>query len=438
LAKDVSSLLGMYGINSSIANRAGTSSWGKPFEAYVVSVIGGQPARERFAHLFPLIHKQKQEALLDSLSVRSKHYNHDQEMSRYAEVISVIEDVDRADVWDISVYDDTHAFQIDHCVTGNCGEINLRGFQFCNLTEVVVKEHDNVQTLTRKVELATILGTWQSTLTNFKYIRKVWRDNTEEERLLGVSLTGQLGNTLMSGAEGSEALENALSTLKSVAIATNEIEAGRLGIQVSSAITTVKPSGTVSQLAGVSSGMHPWHSEYYIRTIRADNKDPLTQFLKDSGVYNEPDVMRPTSTTVFYFPQKAPAGAVTRRDLSAKDHLEIWRSYKKAWTEHNPSITVSVAEDEWLGVADWVYSNWDDVGGISFLPQDDHVYQQAPYQELTAAEYNEWVAKTPASINWESLSFYELEDTTTGSQSLSCVAGACDVADLIADENVVQ
>lgn len=321
--------------------------------------------------------------------------------------------------------------------TNPCGEINLRSYQFCNLTEVVVRENDSVESLRRKVELATIMGTWQSTLTNFKYIRKVWRDNTEEERLLGVSLTGQFGNEILNGTKGMLVLEEALSSLKSTAISTNEEWAGVLGIQSSVAITTVKPSGTVSQLTGVSSGMHPWHSEYYIRTVRADNKDPLTQFLSDSGVYNEPDVMRPNSTTVFYFPKKAPKNAITRKDLTAIQHLEIWRAYKKFWTEHNPSITVSVREHEWLDVAAWVYQNWDDVGGISFLPYDDHVYQQAPYMDITKEEYDEWVAKTPASINWSALPFYEIEDTTAGAQMAACSGNACEVVDLVSEENVV-
>lgn len=322
--------------------------------------------------------------------------------------------------------------------TNPCGEINLRAYEFCNLTEVVVRDTDTVDTLRRKVELATIMGTWQSTLTNFKYIRKIWRDNTEEERLLGVSLTGQFGNEILNGSRGLGELENALTSLKSTAISTNEEWAGLLGIQSSVAITTVKPSGTVSQLTGVSSGMHPWHSEYYVRTVRADNKDPLTVFLKDAGVYNEPDVMRPQNTTVFSFPKKAPKNAITRDDLTAIQHLEIWRAYKIHWTEHNPSITVNVREHEWLEVAAWVYENWEDVGGISFLPYDDHTYQQAPYQAVTAAEYEQWVEKTPKSIDWSALPFYETEDTTAGSQTLACSGDSCEIVDLVSGETMVQ
>lgn len=314
--------------------------------------------------------------------------------------------------------------------TNPCGEIILRANQFCNLTEVVIRDADNTDTLTRKVELATILGTWQSTLTNFRYLRKTWRDNSEEERLLGVSLTGIFGNELTNGRKGLDVLEKTLSILRDTARVTNNIEADRLGIQRSAAVTTVKPSGTVSQLTGVSSGIHPWHNDYYIRTVRADNKDPMTIFLKDSGVYYESDVMRPESTTVFYFPKKAPAGALLRKELSAIEHLEIWKVYKNAWTDHNPSVTINVRDEEWLDVASWVYKNWEHVGGISFLPFSDHIYQQAPYIDITEEEYYQWVAKEPKNIDWNAFPLYEIEDTTTGSQDLACVAGECEVVDL--------
>jgi ribonucleoside-triphosphate reductase (thioredoxin) len=321
--------------------------------------------------------------------------------------------------------------------TNPCGEILLRANQFCNLTEVVIRENDSFETLDRKVELAAILGTWQSTLTNFKYIRKIWKDNSEEERLLGVSLTGIFGNVLTNGNTGMDTLSSTLRRLRDRARNTNYDWADDLGIQRSAAVTTVKPSGTVSQLTGVSSGIHPWHSDYYIRTVRADNKDPMTIFLKDSGIYNEADVMRPDSTTVFYFPKKAPAGAVVRNDLTAVDHLEIWKAYKENWTDHNPSVTINVREDEWLEVAGWVWKNWDYVGGISFLPYSDHVYQQAPYIDITEAEYKDWVAKTPTSVNWDVFPLYEIEDTTSGSQDLACVAGECEVVDIVSSENSV-
>ena len=318
--------------------------------------------------------------------------------------------------------------------TNPCGEILLRANEFCNLTEVIVKESDDEQSLARKIELATILGTLQSTLTNFKYLRKVWKDNCEDERLLGVSLTGQAGNLIMNGHYGLERLEHVLQDLRDISIRTNAEWAKRLGISASAAITTVKPSGTVSQLAGVSSGMHFWHAPYYIRRVRADIKDPLTNFLTDIGIPAEPDVMSPATTTVFSFPIKAPAGAICREDRTALEHLELWRAYKKYWTEHNPSITVSVRDSEWVDVAAWVYKNWDDVGGISFLPYDGGSYKQAPYEQITEEEYNEIVSSMPDSIDWSMLRFYETFDTTTGTQELSCTAGACDVVDLVSIE----
>jgi ribonucleoside-diphosphate reductase alpha chain len=249
-----------------------------------------------------------------------------------------------------------------------CGEILLRSKELCNLTEVVVRESDTLEDLEDKVALATILGTIQSSLTNFKYLRKVWKDNCEDERLLGVSLTGQFGNPHMNGTYGIESLSNWLEALKYKAVSTNERYAKAMGINVSTAITTAKPSGTVSQLTESSSGMHPWHAKYYMRTVRADNKDPLTDFLKDVGIPHEPDVMKPEATTVFSFPQKAPEGAITRNDLPALEHLEIWKAYKTHWTEHNPSVTINVREEEWIEVANWVYENWDFVVFISFVP----------------------------------------------------------------------
>jgi ribonucleoside-diphosphate reductase alpha chain len=313
--------------------------------------------------------------------------------------------------------------------TNPCGEILLRPNQFCNLTEVVIDAQDTEDTLAEKIRLASILGTWQSTLTNFKYIRKIWKDNSEEERLLGVSLTGIFGNPI-TGTNHS-ALPQILTNLRQVAVDTNAAEAEKLGIQQSTAVTTVKPSGTVSQLTGVSSGIHPWYSEYYIRSVRADNKDPLTMFLKDFNIPNEPDVMKPDSTTVFYFPIKAPDGATVTKDLSAIDHLEMWKTYREFWTEHNPSVTVNIAEEEWLEVGAWVYKNFDAIGGVSFLPASEHSYKQAPYQEVTKEEYEEAVKKMPNNIPWQSLPLYELEDTTTGAQDLACVAGACEVVDIV-------
>ena len=315
--------------------------------------------------------------------------------------------------------------------TNPCSEIILRPYQFCNLSEVVVRPEDDEKSLTRKVELATILGTWQSTLTTFKYLRKIWRDNTEEERLLGVSITGQFGNKLMSGSEGIDKLEAVLNNLREHAVAVNVEEAKVLGINPSAAITCVKPSGTVSQLTGVSSGMHPWHNDYYIRTVRGDKKDPLTNFLIDAGIPAEDDVMKPNDTTVFSFPIKAPEGAILRNDLTAVEHLDIWLAYQKAWCEHKPSITVSVKDEEWMEVGAWVWKNFDDISGISFLPYSDHTYKQAPYQDATKEEYETLLAKMPTSIRWEDMVFYETEDGTTGSQSLACSSDTgCEVVDI--------
>ena len=312
--------------------------------------------------------------------------------------------------------------------TNPCGEILLRANQFCNLTEVVIDEKDTEETLSEKVKLATILGTWQSTLSNFKYIRKSWQSNTEEERLLGVSLTGIFGNKLTGTLHPK--LSTMLDDMRVLAVDVNAEEADKLGINHSTAITTVKPSGTVSQLTGVSSGIHPWYSDYYIRSVRADNKDPLTEFLKDFGVPSEPDVMKPDATTVFYFPIKAPKNATVTKDLSAIDHLEVWKVYRTHWTEHNPSVTINVAEDEWLDVGAWVFKNFDSIGGVSFLPLSEHSYKQAPYQEISEEDYKQMLSRMPKRIPWESLPLYELEDTTTGSQELSCTAGSCDIVDI--------
>lgn len=311
-----------------------------------------------------------------------------------------------------------------------CAEILLRSKQLCNLTEVVVNSDDTLEDLQRKVRVASLLGTIQSSLTNFKYLRKVWRENCEEERLLGVSLTGQLDHVVLNGSESIEELVAWLDILREQAITTNVEFAGKMKINVSTAITTAKPSGTVSQLTDSASGMHPRHSEFYIRTVRADNKDPLTEFMKDVGIPWEADVMKPDHTTVFAFPQKSPEGAVTRNELSAIAHLEIWKAYKVHWTEHNPSVTISVREHEWIEVFNWVYENWEFVGGISFLPHSEHTYKQAPYQDCTEADYYLAKAAMPESIDWSMLSAYEFEDTTTGSQTLSCTAGNCEVVDV--------
>lgn len=309
-----------------------------------------------------------------------------------------------------------------------CGEIILRSSGLCNLTEVIIEPNDTEKELLEKVRIATVLGTWQSTLTNFKYVRKTWQNNAEEERLLGVSLTGIYGNKLTSTNDKN--LPELLDKLRNLSVATNEKEAEKIGINKSVAVTCVKPSGTVSQLTGVSSGIHPWYSEYYLRSVRGDNKDPLTQFLKDAGIPNEPDVMKPEHTTVFYFPIKAPKGSITTEKISAIDHLEMWKTYREHWTEHNPSITVNVHEDEWLRVGSWVYDNFDSIGGVSFLPASDHTYKQAPYQSIDKKEYEEFLSKMPKDIQWTTLGLYETFDTTTGSQELSCTANSCEIIEI--------
>ena len=320
-----------------------------------------------------------------------------------------------------------------HYGTNPCSEIILRPYQFCNLSEVVLREKDTKKDIQRKVELATILGTWQSTLTDFKYLRKIWKDNTEEERLLGVSLTGQFGNKFMSGKEDLVSLEAFLMTLREKAREVNKDEAGKIGIPESAAITCVKPSGTVSQLVGVSSGMHAWHSPYYIRTVRGSKGDPISTFLKEVGIPVEDDVMKPNDTYVFSFPVKAPEGAIVRNDLTAIEHLNIWLVYQRAWCEHKPSITVSVKEDEWMEVGAWVYKHFDEVSGISFLPHSDHSYKQAPYQEVTKEDYDALVSKMPKNIRWEDLSFYETEDGTSTNATLACSSdGNCELVDISA------
>ncbi|HEY9819094.1 MAG TPA: hypothetical protein V6D20_25275 [Candidatus Obscuribacterales bacterium] len=309
--------------------------------------------------------------------------------------------------------------------TNPCSEIILRPYQFCNLTEVVVRATDTPETLKEKVRLATILGTIQSTYTHFPYLRKVWKKNTEEERLLGVSLTGIMDNVVTS-----QATEDILEDLKEIAVATNKEWAEKLGIPASAAITCVKPSGTVSQLVDSASGIHARHSEYYIRTVRGDNKDPLTQFMKDVGIPSEPCVMKPQTTTVFSFPQRSPEGAVTRNDMTAVEQLELWLTYQRHWCEHKPSVTVTVRDHEWMEVGAFVYKHFDEMSGVSFLPHSDHTYQQAPYQEITKEEYDEWVSRMPERIDWTKLADYEKEDTTVGMQSYACSGDVCEVVDL--------
>lgn len=306
--------------------------------------------------------------------------------------------------------------------TNPCGEIILRSKGLCNLSEIVIREGDTLDDLKRKVEVATIIGTFQSTLTNFRYVRSDWRKNQEEERLLGVSMTGIMDHPVLS--KPSEQTIEWLKELREHAINVNKLWADKLGIPVSAAITTVKPSGTVSQLVGCSSGIHPAYSKYYIRTVRMDNKDPLTHFFRSAGVPNEPDVTKPESITVFSFPQKGSESGITRDETNAIEQLQLYSVYQKHWTEHNPSITVYYKDNEFLQIGAWIYNNFSDVSGVSLLPHSDHVYKQAPYQEITKEEYDDFVAKFP-NIDWGQLK--EEEDTTSGTQELSCTAGACEI-----------
>jgi len=309
-----------------------------------------------------------------------------------------------------------------------CSEIILRPYEFCNLSEIVVRATDTIDDLERKVRLATILGTIQSTLTNFPYLRKIWQKNTEEERLLGVSLTGIMDNKLLTHANAG--LEATLERLRNVAVATNAEWAERLGIPVSTAITCVKPSGTVSQLVDSASGIHARHSAYYIRTVRCDNKDPLTQFMISQGIPSEPDVRKPDSTTVFSFPQKSPEGSVTRNDMTAIEQLELWLTYQRHWCEHKPSVTITVREHEWLEVGAWVFKNFDEVSGVSFLPHDDHTYQQAPYQDCSKHDYETLLSVMPDRIDWAKLSEFETEDTSKGTSTFACSGNSCEMVDL--------
>jgi ribonucleoside-diphosphate reductase alpha chain len=305
--------------------------------------------------------------------------------------------------------------------TNPCSEIILRPYQFCNLTEAVVRHDDTEQTLTRKVRLAAVLGTIQATFTKFPYLRKVWQRNTEDERLLGVSLTGIYDNPLLT-TQGEE-LNGLLSRLREEARRTNEEYAALLGIPKSAAITCVKPSGTVSQLVDSASGIHPRHSKYYIRRVRGDKKDPLTQFLIQQGIPNEACVYKPDQTVVFSFPIKAPAG-ITRSDVTPQSHLALWLTYQRHWCEHKPSVTISVEEKDWPSVGAWTWDHFDEISGVSYLPYDGGSYRQAPYSECTEEEYEALKAQIPV-INWEE--FKEVTDNVEGAQQLACSAGVCEI-----------
>jgi len=312
--------------------------------------------------------------------------------------------------------------------TNPCSEIILRPYQFCNLTECVVRSTDSAEDLERKVKIATILGTIQSSYTHFPYLRKVWQRNTEEERLLGVSLTGIMDNRLLTTKN--KGLDKTLEHLRNVAISTNAEWASRLDIPPSAAISCVKPSGTVSQLVDSASGIHARHSPYYIRTVRGDNKDPLTQFMKDQKIPHEPCVFKGDTTTVFSFPMKSPNGAITRNDMTAIEQLEMWLIYQRHWCEHKPSVTISVRDSEWMAVGAFVYEHFDEMSGVSFLPHTDHSYQQAPYQECGKSDYEMLLSIMPKKIDWSKLSDYEQEDNTVSMQTMACSGDVCEIVDI--------
>ena len=314
--------------------------------------------------------------------------------------------------------------------TNPCSEISLRPYQFCNLTEVVVRATDTLKDIKNKVEAATILGTIQATYTKFPYLRKIWQRNTEEERLLGVSLTGVMDNPIMTSANKNLARD--LESLKQHAVYVNSVWSKRLGIEQSTAVTCCKPSGTVSQLVDSASGIHARHSLHYIRTVRGDNKDPLTQFMKSQGIPFEPCVMKPDSTTVFSFPIASPRKSVTRNDMTAIQQLEMWLIYQRHWTEHKPSVTITVRDNEWMEVGAFVYKNFDEMSGVSFLPHSDHTYQQAPYQDCNKKDYEILKSIMPNKIDWSKLSSFEAEDTTKSSQTFACTGEVCEMVDITA------
>jgi ribonucleoside-diphosphate reductase alpha chain len=308
--------------------------------------------------------------------------------------------------------------------TNPCSEIILRPYQFCNLSSCIIRSTDTEADILNKVRLATILGTFQASLTNFPYLRKIWQKNTEEEALLGVSMTGILDNHLLNNPDD-EKLPGLLEKLRDAAVATNAEFAAAIGINQSVAVTAIKPEGTVSQLCSTASGIHPQHSQYYIRRVRADNKDPLTQFMLKSGFIGEPCVMKPESTTVFSFPVAVAEGALLREDLTAVEHLRLWLIYQRHYCEHKPSVTISVLEKEWMEVGAWVYKHFDEVTGVSFLPMDGGTYRQAPYEECTEEDYKKLLDQQPSGIDWDN--FQEYDDNVEGAQMLSCTAGGCTI-----------
>ena len=308
--------------------------------------------------------------------------------------------------------------------TNPCSEIILRPYQFCNLSSCIIRSDDTIDSIENKIRLATILGTFQASLTDFPYLRKIWQKNTEEEALLGVSMTGICDNTLLNNPDD-EGLPARLEKLRDLAVSTNTFYAAAIGINQSVAVTAVKPEGTVSQLCSTASGIHPQHSKYYIRRVRADNKDPLTQFMIQAGFVAEPCVMKPESTTVFSFPVAVAEGGLLREDLTAIQHLRLWLIFQRHYCEHKPSVTISVLENEWIDVGAWTFKHFDEVTGVSFLPMDLGTYKQAPYEECDEETYNRLKLIVPESVDWES--FIEYDDNVKGTQTLACTAGGCEI-----------
>jgi DNA-binding transcriptional regulator WhiA len=421
IAEDICKLLSFYGLKPRIKYRKmknikfpNNKIYDREYDNY--NVVLDCIQAKRFAEIFTLSHIQKQKRLdkIKKFISKKKRIDHN-----YCKIKSIILDGEEK-VWDISVDHKTHVYPSQYCFSGNCGEILLRPNSFCNLSEVVVRPGDTFETLKNKVQIATFIGTMQSCLTKFKYIRKIWQKNSEEERLLGVSLTGILDNKLLIDPLTSPEI---LQTLKTEAIELNKYWSDIFGINASVAITTVKPSGNTSQLVNSASGIHPRYSQYYIRTVRMDNKDPLTKFMMDQGIPNEPCILKPQNTTIFSFPIKSPKDAILRDTYNAIQQLELMKIFKQNWAEHNVSITVYVKDSEWLDVASWVYKNFDIIGGITFLPYDGGTYKQAPYREITEEEYDTFLKGMPTNIDWSKLTDYENEDRTVNSKELACMSG---------------
>lgn len=421
VAKDIAKLLSFYGVTSHISIREATAvfpngkDYGRFYTTCCVRVSGANI--HKFRNLFTITDISKSTKLEQVLPIKRMLRSHN-----FVKIISICP-AKNCDVWDISVAHNDHVFPCQWSYTGNCGEITLRPQQFCNLSEIVARADDTPSSLKEKVRLATIIGTIQSTLTYFPYLRDIWRKNCEEERLLGVSITGQMDCPEFSNNP------DLMREMREISIQVNKEYAKKLGVQQSTAITCTKPSGTASLVVDASSGIHPRFAKYYIRRVRISASDPLCSLMKDYGLPMFPEVgesAESARTWVVEFPVKAPDTAVTRHDLTAIQQLEQWLLVQKNWCEHNVSQTIYVGNDEWYTVGSWVYSHWDNITGLSFLPRSDHIYQLAPYEDCSKEEYERRVSEFP-EIDYSLLSFYEHEDRTTGSQEYSCIGTKCEI-----------